>query len=151
MILKTCFLIIWMQLIKRRVNEMIEKRTKKKMRGRATRMKIASKPSTHWINVRGASGLRSSRPDFAEVSLQDMIAASRIVAAHEDGFATEVKLGTDKAKSIAARVIVQKPAGRAVRGISAHQLNRAIIQRNDRENKPTQKAIAIYKKMMSEE
>lgn len=131
---------------------MVEKRAKKKMCGRVARMKTASKLNTRWTNnARGASSLRGSRSALAEVSLQDMIAASRIVAAREDGFAAEVKLGTDKAKSIAARVIVQKPAGRAVRGISTHQLNRAIIQRNERENKPTQKAIDIYKKMMSEE
>ncbi len=130
---------------------MVEKRAKRKTGSRVARMKMSSKPNAHCSTVRARTSLRSSRAAFAEVSLQDMIAASRIIAAHEDGFVAEVKSGSDKAESIAARVIIQKPTGRTVMGISNHQLNRAIIQRNEKENKPTQKAVSIYKKMMSEE
>ncbi len=151
MILKACFLIIWMQLIKRRVSEMASRNRnlKRKNRLSVTNIRNISRKTGY-----GRLSLRSGRRSkgiFADASLDDMIAASRIVTAHQDGIAMEIKLSTDKAKSIATHIIAQKPKEGTVKIVSPHQLNKAILQRNKKENKPTEKTIEIYKKMVAEE
>lgn len=109
------------------------------------------------VSVKTANGrwrfTGGKRPEktFDNASLDDMIAASRIVYAYKDGSVMEEKLGTDKAKSIAAHIIAPEPKEDTVKAISPHQLNEAIIQRNKRENKPTEKVIEIYKNMVAEE
>lgn len=142
-------MITWMQSIKRRVNEMADRTIKRKKRIAVAKMRnMPSRMGSGQWSVRSSE---KAKRTFANASLDDMIAASRIVAAHQDGIVMEVKLGTNKAKSIAAHIIASEPTKGAVRVISPHQLNRAIIQRNKMENKPTKKTIEIYKKMVVEE
>ena len=112
---------------------MANRNTKRKSRAFAAKMKYAgAKVSDGRCRLRrGRGGVKT----FDNVSLDDMIAASRIVSAYQDGISMEVKFGTDQAKRLAAHIIAQEPKKDTV----SHQLNKAIIQRNLKENKPTKR------------
>lgn len=125
---------------------MIEKKTAKRMHRSTSRMRALKR-----VRDRRTIDRSIISTSLAAISLQDMITASRIVAAHEDGITADIKLCSDKAQRIAEHVIANKPTRAHIRGISNHQLNKAIIERNKIENKPTKETIAIYKEMMSEE
>lgn len=105
-----------------------------------------------------SSAIRKGRVDYRKTKdalegepLQDMIAASRIVAAQRDGIAFDVEFVSENARKIATRIIAPKRTGVDTREMSSQQLNRAIVNRNRIENKPTDKTKVIYKQLMSGE
>lgn len=126
------------------------KRVKKRNRNLLGKTKIRTKWRSSAIRKR-RENYKKTKDSLEGEPLQDMIAASRIVAAQRDGISFDVEFVSENAQKIAARIIVPKRTGVGTRGISSQQLNRAIVNRNRIENKPTDKTKVIYKQLMSEE
>ena len=84
---------------------------------------------------------------LANVSLQDLISASRIVVARNEGDTTVATIGSKTAQQLAECVAVTP---NDTHPISLKQLNYAIVRRNAIENKPTPKVMAIFDEMKKE-
>lgn len=126
------------------------KRAKIGNRNLLRKTKIRTKYSSSAIR-KGRVDYRKTKDALEGEPLQDMIAASRIVAAQRDGIAFDVEFVSENARKIATRIIAPKRTGVDTREMSSQQLNRAIVNRNRIENKPTDKTKVIYKQLMSEE
>lgn len=126
------------------------KRAKIGNRNLLRKTKIRTKYSSSAIR-KGRVDYRKTKDALEGEPLQDMIAASRIVAAQRDGIAFDVEFVSENARKIATRIIAPKRTGVDTREMSSQQLNRAIVNRNRIENKPTDKTKVIYKQLMSGE
>ena len=81
-------------------------------------------------------------------SLDDMIAASRIVIARTEGQTSAVEIGTVHAQEIASRV--GKTISKKQNFVTFDQLNKAIVEKNKREHAPTEETKILYKKLVSQ-
>lgn len=136
------------------------------MRNRTTR-RLKDKSIKIWSKrKRGFIGRlpRKNPLELENVSLQDMIAASRIVSAREEGltFNPDAFVSAEALK-LANRIDLEHPQlqNATVRikripscrqpGISYQELNHAIVKRNRKENKPTERTKELYKQLISED
>ena len=105
--------------------------------------------------IRGINARLAVSKDYAEklsgATLEEMIAASRIVVAKETGIDANVKNASRVSNNIASHVIGREKKHWEINKIYMKQLNEAIVKRNEIENKPSEKVQAIYKKMMDGE
>ena len=131
-------------LIERLVNDIMFKRNKK-----STRIKRAGRKIRR-INDRTMVS-KDYMKKLSEATLEEMIAAARIVVAKEVGIDANVKKASRVSNNIAKHVIEGKTRRGKINGISMEQLNAAIVKKNEIENKPSEKVQAIYKKMMDGE
>ncbi len=100
------------------------------------------------ILAKSFRGKPGSNPTF---SLDDMITASRIIDAHEHGIKLIGFQSTDNARKIAAQFAKKKTKNGNSSQTFSRKLNKAIILKNRKVNKPTQSTIELYKKMMIED
>lgn len=94
---------------------------------------------------------RGSNAVMECTSLDDLITASRIVEEQKKGLTPSVKIQTKKATVVASHVAGHNKGLGKVRGITERNLNRIIIEKNSRENKPTEEVKVKYLKLIEGE
>lgn len=129
----------------------IQRKKERMVRPRASLRIDKSYNRFRWVLRRTFPNRGHSKYVFGNDSLEDMITASRIVAARKDGISIKLERETTKAKTIADRVGFERGRHGSYRDISSHELNRAILQKNKTVNKPTAHTLDIYKQFKRDE
>lgn len=89
---------------------------------------------------------------YKDVSLNDMIEASGIIVEYKATGRIDETIGSSVAKRLAKNIISHhQETNQSHRSITAHELDRAILERNAIEHPPTKKTVELYKKLFSDD
>ena len=89
---------------------------------------------------------------YKDMSLKDMVEASRIVVEYKATGLIDETIGSSKAKRLANNIISHhQKTNKSHRDITIYELDQAILERNAIEHPPTEKTVALYKKLFSDD